>query len=220
LKFAEIFFTHGGQRQFNVAINGAPALTNYDVAAEAGASNTAVDRVFPVTVTNQTLNVSYTPVVSNPKLSAFAITPAQVDVTVAPTLAVLTAGQTKQFTARAVGSGNTNVLWTLNPPGVGSVDSTGLYTAPAVINARQTVTITATSQADSSKSTSSIIKLGFPYQSQDIGGVNAAGSFSSQTEAYTVTGTGDLNGTADAFRFAWQPLNGDGAITARNEYLV
>jgi regulation of enolase protein 1 (concanavalin A-like superfamily) len=215
LKFAEIYFTHAGQRQFNVSINGSPALTNFDVAAEAGASNTAVDRVFPVTVTNQVLNVAYTPVVSNPKLSAFAITPAQVDLTVAPTIAVLTAGQTKQFTARAIGNANTNVNWTLNPPGVGTVDSTGLYTAPGAVNARQTVTITATSQADSSKSASSIIKLGFPYQSQDIGAVNAAGGFSSQTEAYTVTGAGDLNGTADAFRFAWQPLTGDGSITAR-----
>lgn len=215
LKFSEIYFNQAGQRKFNVAINGAPALTNFDIVSEAGASNTAVDKVFPIAVTNQNINVAFSPVISIPKLNAFSVTPAGVDLTVSPTLAVVTAGQSQQFNPTVIGTGNTAVNWTLSPAGVGAIDATGLYTAPALIPARQTVTVTATSQADPSKSASVLVKLGFPWQSQDIGSVNAPGTFTSQTQAYTVSGSGDLNGAADAYRFAWQPFNGNGSITAR-----
>jgi hypothetical protein len=40
-----------GQRLFNVAINGAPALTNFDIFAQAGGFN-ALDKTFAVTVSN------------------------------------------------------------------------------------------------------------------------------------------------------------------------
>jgi hypothetical protein len=51
LKFAETHFTNGstsGQRVFNVAINGATVLTNFDIKAAAGGANIAVDRTFAV----------------------------------------------------------------------------------------------------------------------------------------------------------------------------
>jgi len=51
LKFAETYFTSGaasGQRVFNVAINGATVLTNFDIKAVAGGANIAVDRNFAV----------------------------------------------------------------------------------------------------------------------------------------------------------------------------
>jgi hypothetical protein len=50
LKFAEVSMTASGQRLFNVAINGAPVLTNFDVFAQAGGAFIALDRAFPVTV--------------------------------------------------------------------------------------------------------------------------------------------------------------------------
>ena len=54
------------------------------------------------------------------------------------------------------------------------------------------------------------------YQSQDIGAVSAAGSFSESGGVYTLRSGGlDIWGTADAFRYAWQSLTGDGQITAR-----
>ena len=52
LKFAELFYTSGassGQRVFNVAINGATVLNNFDIKAAAGGANLAVDRTFAVT---------------------------------------------------------------------------------------------------------------------------------------------------------------------------
>ena len=48
LHFAEIFFTSAGQRIFNVFINGAQIITNLDVFAAAGASDTALIRQFNV----------------------------------------------------------------------------------------------------------------------------------------------------------------------------
>lgn len=53
------------------------------------------------------------------------------------------------------------VQWTIHPER-GSVDGTGLYTAPAVIDAAQTVTITAICQSDHSKSASAAIHLRKP----------------------------------------------------------
>ena len=54
---------------------------------------------------------------------------------------------------------NTGVTWTLNPAGAGSISAAGLYTAPATISDQQSITVTATSQADPTKSVSATINL-------------------------------------------------------------
>jgi hypothetical protein len=46
LHFAELYFTAAGSREFNVVINGTPVLTNFDIFATAGASDTAVVEQF------------------------------------------------------------------------------------------------------------------------------------------------------------------------------
>src|SRR6185369_8651064 len=55
LHFAEIVYTAAGQRLFNVALNGTPVLTGFDIFAAAGAANRAVVRAFttPTTSTGQ-----------------------------------------------------------------------------------------------------------------------------------------------------------------------
>jgi len=60
LKFAEIQYAAAGKRQFNVTINGAQVLTNFDIVAAAGAANTAVDESFPVTVTGGAITIKLT----------------------------------------------------------------------------------------------------------------------------------------------------------------
>ncbi|MBV9745880.1 MAG: hypothetical protein JO099_19120 [Acidobacteriia bacterium] len=80
-----------------------------------------------------------------------------VNVTVTPAAVNLQAGQTQQFTAVVTGSSNTAVTW--SSQGAGSISSTGLYTAPAVIATQQAVTITATSQADSTKKATAVVTL-------------------------------------------------------------
>lgn len=54
-----------------------------------------------------------------------------------------------------------------------------------------------------------------PWQTADIGGVGAAGSASMSGGLYTVQGAGTISGSADNFRFVYQPLSGDGEIKVR-----
>jgi predicted amidohydrolase/regulation of enolase protein 1 (concanavalin A-like superfamily) len=55
-----------------------------------------------------------------------------------------------------------------------------------------------------------------PWQTQDVGAVGMAGSASASGGTFTVEGAGaDIWGTADAFRYVWQPVNGDVDVIAR-----
>src|SRR6202035_4827466 len=85
--------------------------------------------------------------------------PVTVTVTVSPQSATLSAGQNQQFAAGVAGTSNTAVTWTSSPPGIGSISAGGLYTAPATIAAAPTITVTATSVADATKSASAIVSL-------------------------------------------------------------
>ncbi|MBZ5585702.1 MAG: malectin [Acidobacteriia bacterium] len=60
LKFAELYFTAPGYRSFNVAINGAPVLTDFDIVAQAGGGRVALDKSFPVTVANGQIAIAFT----------------------------------------------------------------------------------------------------------------------------------------------------------------
>lgn len=73
-----------------------------------------------------------------------------VTVTVSPNPVTVILAGSQQFTATVAGSSNTNVTWSVNTvPGgnstVGTISSTGLYTAPAVLPNPATITITAIS---------------------------------------------------------------------------
>jgi hypothetical protein len=71
----------------------------------------------------------------------------QINVSISPASVTLASGHTQQFTAAVTGTSNTAVTWTAS---AGSIDATGLYTAPAVTT--QTIgTISAASKADPSR---------------------------------------------------------------------
>jgi hypothetical protein len=91
--------------------------------------------------------------------SSFAIsgctgTMGGVTVSVTPTAATLYGGQTQQFSATVTNASSTGVNWSISPAGTGTINSSGLYTAPATISTQQTVTVTATSQVDTAVSAS------------------------------------------------------------------
>jgi hypothetical protein len=74
--------------------------------------------------------------------------------TVYPSYANWPAGtpQTTQFTATVTNSTNTAVTWSVSPVNGGSISATGLYTAPPIaLGLPGSATITATSQADTTK---------------------------------------------------------------------
>ena len=97
-----------------------------------------------------------------------------VTITVTPTTASVITNRTQQFSGGVTGSSNTAITWTLTcASGVaantcGSINATGLYTAPATIptitssgttTIEPTVTVTATAQADTSKTATATLTI-------------------------------------------------------------
>ncbi len=97
--------------------------------------------------------------VADPTKSASAnvtIVPVVV-VTVSPVNASVPTGTTQQFNASVTGTSNTVVGWSVAGAGCsgvacGTIDSSGLYTAPGAVPSPGAITVTATSVADPTKS--------------------------------------------------------------------
>jgi hypothetical protein len=81
-----------------------------------------------------------------------------ITVSLIPSTVSLAPSGTQQFTPTLSGATNTAVTWSINPS-VGTVSSAGLYAAPSSILASQTVTVTAQSTADPTKSAGATISL-------------------------------------------------------------
>jgi hypothetical protein len=75
LHFAEIYFSQPGQRVFNVAIQGKPVLTDFDIIAQAGKAYSAIIEAFTVAAdSNGDITISFTAGPANwPKLSGLEI---------------------------------------------------------------------------------------------------------------------------------------------------
>src|SRR4051812_30810786 len=94
LHFAEIQYWNKGDRIFNVVINGAPALTNFDILANV-APRAMFKQTFPVTVTNGALQIAVNGVFRKGLLNAIQIAPATVAPPVsAPVLSLSGTGMT------------------------------------------------------------------------------------------------------------------------------
>jgi hypothetical protein len=81
-----------------------------------------------------------------------------VDLRVTPAAATMFASDTQQFTAIVTGTSDTTVSWSVSPQ-VGFITAAGLYTGPATVSSRQDVTVTATSNADRTKSAMALVHL-------------------------------------------------------------
>ncbi|HZT57018.1 MAG TPA: DUF1800 family protein [Pyrinomonadaceae bacterium] len=99
--------------------------------------------------------------------SSAALAQTGVSVSFKETTATLPAGGGKQFTPTVTGTTNTTVTWSVNGSpggnsGVGTIDSTGKYTAPAGVAAGTAFTITATSAADPNASANVTLTIRYP----------------------------------------------------------
>ena len=116
-------------------------------------------------------------------------------VTVSPVQVSMAASQVQQFVATETGSGNPVVNWSINPP-IGSISSSGVYTAPGSISSAQTVTVMATSAANPSFSASATVSLGAARITQVQQVTGGAGCSSSTLKSCTATvaptGSGDI----------------------------
>lgn len=126
------------------------------------------------------------------------------------------AGSTTNFTASIQNTSNTAVTWQVNgTPGgnstVGTISASGSFTAPNIPPAGGSVTITAVSQADSTKSGSITVTIQFSNASVQgvyafsvsgtTGGsnVSAVGSFQANGSGTITNGAEDFNGSAGTF---------------------
>ncbi|HMD42500.1 MAG TPA: IPT/TIG domain-containing protein [Candidatus Acidoferrum sp.] len=87
-----------------------------------------------------------------------------VSVTISPTTANIRTGASLTFAATVTGSSNQSVIWSVNQTTggsstLGTINSSGNYTAPATLPSPNTVTIAAASTADSSKYATSAVTL-------------------------------------------------------------
>lgn len=74
LHFAEIWWTDPGQRVFNVWVNGAQVLSNYDIVADTGGAFVATVKEFPTTAdANGNITISFSTVVDNAKVSGIEV---------------------------------------------------------------------------------------------------------------------------------------------------
>jgi hypothetical protein len=101
--------------------------------------------------------------------------PPSISVSISPISTSLQVGQTQQFTATVSGS-NTAVSWAVNgAPGgnatVGTIDATGLYTAPAIAPPG-TLTVTAQSLAQSTATASATVSITAPTISVSLSPTN------------------------------------------------
>lgn len=91
-------------------------------------------------------------------------TPSVTTVIVQPTSASLFLGQTQQFQASVTGSSSSAVTWKVNGASggsatIGTISTSGLYTAPSALPSSTSVTVTAVSQADPQASASAAVTL-------------------------------------------------------------
>jgi hypothetical protein len=117
-------------------------------------------------------------------------TPEAVSVSVSPATANIRASSGYSFSASVTGSMNTAVTWSVNSTAggnatLGTIDSNGNYIAPATLPSPNSVSVTATSAADTTKSGSASVTLWNPTPA--LSGISPA---STNLGSFTITVTG------------------------------
>ena len=145
-----------------VLVNGVAVPTTYfsstklvatGVASQVGTLNVAVQQPGPGSVTGNSVSLS--------------VKAATVTLAVSPVSASVPLAGAQTFAASVSGSSNTGVTWSVNglaggAATIGTISSSGVYTAPATMPASSTVTITAASMASPSTTASATVTLTVP----------------------------------------------------------
>ncbi len=161
-------------QQFTASVSNSTAGVTWSVNSTAGGnytvgtiSNTGLYTAPAVVPNPATVTVTATSLADATQTASAKVTitaGTALSLTVSPTSASVFTGQTQQFTATVTPATNTGVTWEVNSTvggssTVGTITSTGLYTAPTTVPSPATVTITAVSQADSTKSATASVTV-------------------------------------------------------------
>jgi Big-like domain-containing protein len=231
----------GATQPFTATVTGSTNTTvTWQVNGENGGdaiigtiSSTGVYTAPNVLPTTTTVTVTATSQADTTMVAAALVTltaPA-VTITLSPTSATLAAGATQQFTptVTVTGSSNNAVNWTVNGIAggnatVGTIDSTGLYTAPAS-PPNTAITVTATSQANTTFSASAPVTVQFgnaslkgnyvflatqPDNSSGSGFAYRGGTFAADGAGNITSGVSDSNSASGPTNF---PFTGAGAYS-------
>jgi subtilisin family serine protease len=134
---------YGGQsQQFTATAQNSTAGVTWTVVPPVGAISASGVYTAPATVAAaQTVTVTAASVENPSRLSSVTVRLLPPSIAVTPGSVSLKGGGAQPFTAAVTGSSEA-VVWTISPA-VGSISASGVYTAPAVVAAAQTVTVTA-----------------------------------------------------------------------------
>ncbi|HTM12731.1 MAG TPA: hypothetical protein VL127_07455 [Bryobacteraceae bacterium] len=165
------------QKQFTATVSGSSnQAVTWDVNGAVGGNGTVgfIDSVSglytapasvpsPATVTVHASSSAVAPAVAG-SATVTVVNALPIAVTISPTSARVRVTATKQFTASVTNTTNTSVTWKVN--GVtggnstfGTVSTGGLYKAPNIVPSPSKVTVSATSNADASKSASATVSI-------------------------------------------------------------
>jgi uncharacterized protein (TIGR03437 family) len=151
----------GSQRQqFTATVNNLPsAAVTWSISPQIGSVDSTGLYTAPNQVaTAQTITVTATSVF-DPRVTGVGRVQLNVpSVAISPTTVTLGNSQQQQFTATVNNLANTAVTWSIAPV-VGTIDQTGLYTAPGFLSATQRITVTATSVAEPARTASASVNL-------------------------------------------------------------
>jgi len=149
----------GGQQQFAAYVSGT-SNTAVNWKANGGTITTTGLYTAPTTAGTYTVTaVSAADGTASAAATVAVTVPQNVAIAISPTSVAMPAKWTQQFTATVSGSTNTGVTWTV-AQGTGTITQSGLYTAP---QAAESDVVTATSQADTTKSASASITVAAPH---------------------------------------------------------
>ncbi len=151
-------------------VSGAKVMFGTQALTTKFVSSTQLTATGTVTAAQQGMSIQVTVVNPDPgsitsAAMALKVGTAQVVVKITPASAQLHAGQTVQFKATVTGTTNQAVTWQVNGTAggnstLGTISSTGLYTAPAALTKSTSVSVSALSAADQhSSSPASSISL-------------------------------------------------------------
>ncbi len=158
----------------------------------------------------QTVTVTAACVADGSKTASATVTIVPpVQVTVSPAAATLEPSGTRQFQAAVTGTTNTAVTWSVSPA-LGTIVA-GLYTAPAAVKSRQTVTVTATSVADGNKTAGASVTIAPPVTVALT--PTAAAMLPGQAQTFTAT----VGGTSNT-GVTWSIAPATGTISSNGLY--
>ncbi|MGA2651526.1 MAG: malectin domain-containing carbohydrate-binding protein [Terracidiphilus sp.] len=122
LHFAELYFTAAGSRVFDVSINGAAVLTNFDIVAASGAQYTAMVEQFTTTPNSGgDIVIAFTAITDQPMINGIEVFGASTACTTVPSAPT-------NLTATATSSSEIGLTWTaVTPPANCSVSSYNVY---------------------------------------------------------------------------------------------